>query len=206
MYCARYGYDYEYVHVPKYANNISPYWLRVYQYAEYFKHNTAKWDIVVYLDLDAVFVADVPLEYVLARVDPKSTFSAYFGEDDSDFVNSGVVAIRTTDIGTNLVNAWKRQYENTDRQRWKLIDSRWSCHRCKWAGDGYEQRALSVLYASPAFAKSCILLPRSFFSNRFPDQDSYMLHMYASRSNKAKRAMLQVFQRLSTIAERRVHR
>jgi hypothetical protein len=181
-YCEKYGYDYVYIDHP--IDYLPPYWLRVDDLHNYLNDN--KYDLVVYLDLDAIFYDfSVSIEQLLSYIDPTNKYDIFIGKDlNVTIVNSGVFMFRNTEVGKQIASEWLDMCLNTKKElvdrcaTWIYDNNKWSCPGCKWAGKNYEQGALEDLWKK--YRKYFAVLKYEFISNMDINVNSFVLHLMAS--------------------------
>lgn len=193
-YADLYGYTYKQFNHP--PDKIPPYWLRVKD--TYDLLLTEKYDVIIYLDLDATFN-----DFTLSINDVISEdYDFYIGRDPpsiqsgiNNIVNTGCYIVRNTDWSKNFIKSWLYGCVNDNTElvgkckyNWEYKNSSWSCPRCKWAGTSYEQGALATLYvANVNNAQSHICIFYDTLTNTNQSNKSYVLHLMANSSEKRTR-------------------
>lgn len=155
LYCSKYGYDYRLINHA--IDELPPYWLRVKD--AYSLLNETDYDVIMYLDLDAVFhdfsnslsqLLENKYDFFVSK-DPANLFS----EDINTIVNSGCFIVKNCSWSKNFLRQWlyaciddKGDMTGVCKSDWKFNLHKWVCKGCKWAGIKYEQGMLGNLYIS----------------------------------------------------------
>lgn len=155
LYCEKHGYDY--IQSENEISDLPPYWMRVNDAYNIMKSD--KYDVIVYLDLDAVFFDfSTPIEAFL-----NNDYNIYIGRDPpngitNDFnnlVNTGCFIIKNNDWSRGFMREWLNACVDDDssiagvcKNDWNFNGKKWNCKDCKWAGIKYEQGMFANLYLS----------------------------------------------------------
>lgn len=193
-YCDKYGYDYNLISHD--AQELPPYWLRVKD-AYNLLHETS-YDVIVYLDLDAVFHDfSKPLTGILAN-----DYCFYIGKDPGDLfatneinnlVNSGCFIVKNNAWSKKFMRQWLYACVGDDdeltgvcKYDWEYKNKKWKCEDCVWAGLKYEQGMLANLYISNVqnAQKYVCILDESVLSNQDHLRKSTVLHLMGSSDKK----------------------
>jgi len=190
-YCLKHGYKFEHIKIDYKTNNISPYWLRVYQIRKILLNNP-EINVVVYLDLDACFREfDIRIEQVLDYVDKKRKFSWYFGWENKSWLNAGFGIFLNNEISIGLVNVWLKYYENVDKKFWykNHITHKWVATTYdNWgiaipAKDAYEQFRLNQMYTEEKLRPHICPLYEEYLCNQNTNINSFVFHFYGFKRN-----------------------
>jgi hypothetical protein len=190
-YCLKHGYKFEHIKVDYKTNNISPYWLRVYQFRKILLENP-NIDVVVYVDLDACFREfDIRIEQVLDYVDKKRKFSWYWGWESKSWLNAGFGICLNNEISIGLVQVWIKYYEDVDKKFWykNNITHKWvvtTYDNSKVsipASEGYEQFRLNQMFTEKQLRPHICPLYEEYLCNSKINIQSFTLHFYGSKKN-----------------------
>lgn len=197
-YADKFGYDF--IQFNHKDNELPPYWLRVKDLYDLL--NQRKYDVIMYLDLDATFYDfDVHIEEVIA-----SNYDFYIGKDPMAFkmgipgfstiINTGCFIVKNTEWSRNFVKTWlfnclddNLNLSAACKRNWKLEKNKWKCESCEWAGLNYEQGFLGLLYAGnihDAQEHVCVF-EEDVLSNMYPQVKSYVLHMMGGKDDERTR-------------------
>jgi hypothetical protein len=190
-YCLKHGYKFEHVKVDYKTNNISPYWLRVYQIRKILLENP-NIDVVVYVDLDACFREfDIRIEQVLDYVDKKRKFVWYWGWENNLWLNCGFGICLNNQISIGLVQVWLKYYENVDKKFWyknqithKWIVTTYGNERiAEPALEGYEQFRLNQMFTEKQIQPYICPLHHEYLCHANIHVKSFTLHFYGFKRN-----------------------
>ncbi|MFN0248638.1 MAG: hypothetical protein ACKV2T_17240 [Kofleriaceae bacterium] len=138
-YCTHHGYRFE-TH-RTYERDVPPWWVKVFLLNDYVRQAQSKDEWFLWLDSDSFLRREhLPIAALLASVPASCHFiggNDPLGRDGN--VNTGVFAVRATDVGRAIMNAWVECFEPTV---WFLQDGVWSTPG-PWAGPAYEQGAFN---------------------------------------------------------------
>ena len=208
LYCDRYGYIYKQINHP--VDEMPPYWLRVKDAYEIL--NQGIYDIVVYLDLDAIFYDfERPLADII-----DNDYNFYIGSDPklpfsygmlNNIVNTGCFIIKNNKWSRDFVQNWLYACMDENgvlsgvcKHDWNISRNKWKCEGCNWAGIKYEQGMLGNLYISNVqnAQKHVCIFDQEVLSNTNPSKKSFVLHMMdtndSDREHVFKTALEQVHQ------------
>ena len=188
LYCDKWKYDYKFIDHK--IDEMPPYWLKVFDINKYINENN--YDYILYLDLDAVFYDfDKSIEdviYGIYKIKNKF-YDIYVGEDIGikSNLNSGVFLFKNTKFSRKFTEMWLSSCINNKKinnkcSQWEFDKDKkkWSCPTCLWADNSYEQGVLNYLYK--LYKDNIAVLDTSFFSNRYSEKKSFILHAMDNKS------------------------
>lgn len=198
IYCKKHDYKFHYINHNN--SNVSPYWLRVYDFinlTNIYPENT----LIIYFDLDVVInlkMFDTSIEKIINDIDLLSNnkWDMYVSVDDHSVtsINTGVICIKNTIWIKHFLEKWVELYP---KHKWKYDDKngKWKCNEnelniCKWAGKSYEQGSLKMMYQKNILnCKNKILLVDIdiFGDNKNINRNSFTIHMMDTQNEKREK-------------------
>jgi hypothetical protein len=194
-YCDENGY--ELMEINHKENNMSPYWIRVYDMIKISK-TLNNGDIIVYLDMDTSInpiYKSLKITHLLDCIDKVvgKEFDIYVGSDPigsnvnyNMVFNTGVMIFRISDWSKDFLIRWMKRYKHS---LWNYESGKWDCRdsfnmKCPWAKlDGaYEQASFNVIYylnKHNEINKIC-KLHYSVLSNWIKHTDAFIYHIMGS--------------------------
>ena len=178
---------YSYILKQHEPDEAPPYWLRVKD----VKQHLPDFDIIMYLDLDAVVKnQNISVENLLQYITQTQgqEKDIIIGEDtpgSMGYANTGVFLVRNTSFSRMFVDLWYNSCfgENgaltNTCQPWKYSkENGWECKGCAWGGLHYEQGSFDRL--ASLYKDNISVLPSQFLSNKDPKKQCFVLHLYAT--------------------------
>lgn len=201
LYCSKWGYDYRFINHD--IKEMPPYWLKVKDLKNLL-NDTSKYDMIVYLDLDAIFNDfSVSIEQVIDYVDPNENYEIYVSYDwivkyNEGKGNAGVFIVKNTPNAKNIVSKWYNMCVCDNKlcnkcASWEYSQHKWNCPDCKWAGINYEQGSLNQIYDNN---NDIILLNTDYLSNTDYNKQSYVLHLMAHDNNLRKDILKNIYENI----------
>lgn len=200
-YCDKWGYDFKIINHK--VAKIPYYWLRVQDLLNLLE--TTDYEYICYMDVDAVFYNhDLSVENIVDHIEKETniTYDMFIGNDitDGKILNSGVFFIKNTQWSKDFIKRWLRNCVNEEGtlvnvcKPWKLINNKWDCIGCKWAGTAYEQGNLEKMFIDNTMdsKQHIAVLNKLYLSNDISYMRSYILHLMA----KSDKYRLNKFQKI----------
>lgn len=189
-------------------NNISPYWLRVYdliKLSKIYDDNT----IFIYNDLDTIlnpYYFSIKINKLIDSIDTfdNNNYDMYISTDPLLHlnINTGVMFIKNTDYSKNLLNYWFKLYQPL---KWINNNNKWQCYKyknipCIFAGYEYEQGALEYIYKNNILnSKDHIkILQPNISSNSNYNDDVFIYHFMGYKDKDRLQYMKSIYNRLLT--------
>jgi hypothetical protein len=214
-YCDKWGYDFKIINHK--LSEMPPYWLRVKDLISLL--NTTKYDIICYIDIDAIFYDhSLSIQDVFSYVNKTSgqNYDMILGDErhSKRLLNTGFFLVKNTQWIKNLAKTWFSKCIDAKGKLidvckpWKYNNKTWTCEnctntngvekcvKCSWASIPYEQGCLEDMFNDNILdsQKHIGVLPKLFMSNNSVRQKSYILHLMGK---KTKVTANKVFSELS---------
>jgi hypothetical protein len=193
-YCSKHGYLYNHIRIDYKTNDISPYWIRVFELNKLIlklKDNKNIYGFV-YIDLDACFCKfDISISQILDYVDSKQKYSMFWGWEYNSWLNSGFGICLNNETTNNILKIWAKYYEDVDGKCWHKTQTtnKWTCFTYDGknistiAWDGYEQYRLNLMFTEEQYRKDICPLYQEYLCNPDKKIDSFSYHFYGSKLN-----------------------
>lgn len=213
-YCQRHGYDFKNMQHP--PEEMSPYWLRVWDFKDFLKNTN--YDYIVYSDLDITILNhSMRIETIINGINQISAqknsykeYSMYIGWDffmstfnRFNMINSGFIILKNNEWAKQIVDVWlsmcfdMKTLENVGHcKRWNrttvsvkngVEKKRWKCNKCGYGKLSYEQGSLNHLYVSNVL--NCgqhIYIAETTFFTSRANNKDSFLHHALGKSDKKR--------------------
>jgi len=169
-YAEKYNYEYKYYN----RCNENVYWCKIFMVLNFIKKN--KYDYVVWLDSDTI-IKNFDID--IGNIFNMFSSDIFIGSDNNklfDITNSGVFAIKNSDIGIKFLNDCISHINK------KCINDNGSL-KGVWAGTCYEQGVMNILIADKYLNYTTLLTNNLIFNYNVCSDDVFIMHLYASSSD-----------------------
>ena len=201
-------YNYTLMQINHYGeNNISPYWLRVYDLIDLSQKYDDK-TIFIYLDLDTILNPKyfyIKIENLLNSIDKTDNinYDIYISTDrwPNLNINTGVIFVKNTNYSKKLLKKWSNYYQP---KKWKYSNNKWTCYndlniQCLILGIGkeYEQGALEHIYINNIYDTKIHIkiLDNNISSCTNYNEDAFIYHFMGQNNTDRLKYMKKIYYR-----------